>query len=170
MPATIHDGHWTSWSDQRTILTPVDERLGPDSDRPVPGLVDTTASQPSAAALYDETSVIYIPSPGDSERLILALSELSGDRPPMNGRRHPLVRSLTPLIEASSTTRVCSILDRITGLRTRDGFCLLGIDQTAHDEEVLTILSRRVDGVLWVTGSGSDRFEFEYQPADRYGR
>lgn len=90
----------------------------------------------------------------------------------MNGRRHLLVRSLTPIVEASSTTQICSILDRITGLRTRDGFCLLGIDQTAHDEEVLTILSRRVDSILWVTRSESDRFEFEfeYQPADRYGR
>lgn len=133
---------------------------------PSPNLVDTTATQPSVESLYGSTPVIYIPSPGDIERLVLALSDLSENQPVRNGNRHLLIRSLTPIITSTSTDRVCSILDRITGLRTEHGLSLLGLDYTAHDDETVTALAQQVDGVLWVTESSPDRLELEYRPTN----
>lgn len=147
------------------------DRLCPDGERPSLGLVDTTSAEQSVSALYGGTPVVFTPSPGDLERLILALSELSGNAPPATGARHLLVRSLTPVLETASTARVCTVLDRITGIRSEAGLCLLGLDYTAHDEETMTALAGQVDGVLWVTRSPGDRLEFEYRPTSgRHGR
>jgi len=143
------------------------ERHCADTGNPAPSFVDTTATQPSVESLYGNTPVIYIPSPGDIERLVLALSDLSENQPVTNGNRHLLIRSLTPIITSTSTERVCSILDRITGLRTKRGLSLLGLDYTAHDDEAVTALARQVDGVLWVTESSPNRLEFEYRSTDR---
>lgn len=137
------------------------------ADRPSLGIVDTTSEQQSVSALYGETPVVFTPSSDDLERLVLALSELSDNTSPSDGARHLVVRSLTPILESTATTRVCTILERITGLRSESGLCLLGLDYTAHDEETMTALADRVDGVLWVTHSAPKRLGFEYQPTRR---
>lgn len=146
------------------------ESLDAETGRPSLGIVDTMSEQQSVSALYGETPVMFTPSPGDLERLVLALSDLS-DTIPTSGVRHLVIRSLTPILAASSATRVSTVLERITGLRSETGLGLLGIDYTAHDEETMTALADVVDGVLWVTQPSSNRLAFEYQPTrSRYSR
>lgn len=135
------------------------------SNRTRPGLelVDTTADQ-QVSAMYDETPVVRTPSPGDLERLVLSVSELTDSKPPTDGDRHLLVQSLTPILEAAPIDRVCTILDRITGLRSRAGLCLLEIDYTAHDAGTMSAVADRVDGVLWVSRPESDGTTLDYRP------
>lgn len=131
----------------------------PGPDRPSLRLVDTASEQQSVTDRYGDTPVVFTPSAGDLERLVIALSDLTG---PTNGTRHLLVRSLTPLLREAPATRVCRVLERITGLRTETGRCLLGLDYTAHDRETMAALSAQVDGVLWVTQSSSGELAFEF--------
>lgn len=152
----------TTESADRTIA--VYDRLGGENGRPSIGIVDTVSEQQSVSALYGETHVIFTPSPGDLERLVMALSDLSDSSVPNSGIRHLVIRSLTPILKASSATRVRTVLERITGLRSESGLCLLGIDYTAHDEETMTAIATLVDGVLWVTQPSPDRLAFDYQP------
>lgn len=159
----------TTESAEQTLTTY--ETVCADSDRPSLGLVDTTSKQQYVTALFRETPVVFIPAPGDLERLVLALSELTGDRPPSKGTRHLVIRSLTPLLENASTARVCTVLERITGLRAGAGLCLLGIDYTAHDRETMAAVIKRVDGVLWITEMTRNRLEFEFRPtSSRHNR
>lgn len=147
--------------------------------RPTLGIVDTASEQQSVSALHGETPVVFTPSPGDLERLVLALSDLSGTRPPSNGARHLVVRSLTPILAGASTAGVRTVLERITGLRSEIGLCLVGIDYTAHDEETMTSIADQMDGILWVTRPDPDRLAFDYRatrgqhsqavPSDREG-
>lgn len=141
------------------------EALGRSTEGPSLRFVDTVSQEQSIAAVYDETPVIFTPSQSDLERLVMALSELTETDPPSDSSRHLLVRSLTPIIDASSISRVQSVLERITGLRTDDGLCILALDYTSHDEETLKGLSGLVDGILWVSQSASGDVEFEYRPA-----
>lgn len=152
----------TTESAERTLATY--EAVRTDSERQSLGLVDTTSERQYVTALYDETPVVFVPSPGDLERLVLALSDLDGNRLPSNGTRHLVVRSLTPVLEDAPIDRVQSVIDRITGLRTGNGLTILGIDYTAHDEETMTALTELVDGILWVTKTADDQLEFEFQP------
>lgn len=132
------------------------------STAPSLGIVDATSERQSVTALYEEVPVVFVTGPGDLERIIVGLSDLTGTRPPSSGTRHLLVRSLTPILESTSVDDVCTVLERITGLRTDSGLTLLGIDYTAHDEETMTALSTQVDGILWVTDrSGTLAFEFD---------
>lgn len=133
------------------------------AERPSLGIVDTMSEQQSVSALYGDTPVVFTPSPGDLERLVLALSDLSGTITPTSGARHLVIRSLTPILEASSPGRVSTVLERITGLRSETGLGLLGIDYTAHDEATMETMADLVDGVLWVTQPSPDRLAFEYQ-------
>lgn len=135
-----------------------------DSERPALGFVETTSTHPSVPAIYDETPVILTPSPGDLERIVVALAELSEDSPPTAGNRHLVVRSLTPMLESTSTSHVCTVLERITGLRSGGGLCLFGLDYTAHDEATLETIAEQVDGVLWVTRDDPDSLNLEYRP------
>lgn len=145
------------------------EEVCPESGRPSLRFVDTTASRPSAPALYQGASAVFIPSPGDLERLVVALSEIAGSRAPPAGERHLLARSLTPILEEAPTDRVLSVLDRITGLRTDGGLAVLEIDYTAHDEPTMDRLGELADGVLWVRESPSGDIELEYNPSgERY--
>lgn len=141
------------------------ERLCSEGEQPSLGLVDTTAEQPSVSALYGETPVVFIPSPGDLERLVLALSDLSRKASSSTGARHLVIRSLTPILEAASTTRVQTILERITGLRSETGFCLLGLDYTAHDEATMRAIAEQADGIVWVTHPTPNQLDLEYRPA-----
>lgn len=140
------------------------ETICAESDRLSLGLVDTTSKHQYVTALYSEAPVVFIPSPSDLERLVLALSELTGDRRPSNGTRHLVVRSLTPILKSSSTTRVCTVLERISGLRAGTGCCLLGLDYTAHDDETIAALIEQVDGVLWITEIADNHVTFEFRP------
>lgn len=155
----------TTVSAEQTIETV--DHVCAGTERPALGFVDTTSNQPSVSAIYDNTPVIFTPSPGDLERLVVALTELSGDSRPEHGDRHLVVQSLTPLLEAAPTAQVCRVLERISGLRTGSGLCLLGIDYTAHDEETMTAVTEHVDGVLWVADDGPDDLQLEYQPVRR---
>lgn len=141
------------------------ENLCPRSDRPSLKLVDTVSKRQSVSALYEETPVIFTPSPGDLERLLLAVSDLSENCSPIAGARHLVIRSLTPLLKTSPTTRVCTVLERITGLRSETGLCLLGFDYTAHSEETMEAIAEHVDGILWVAQPCSGQLEFVYHPA-----
>lgn len=131
----------------------------PGPDRPSLRLVDTASEEQSVTDRYGDTPVVFTPSAGDLERLVIALSDLTG---PANGTRHLLVRSLTPLLREAPTARVCRVLERVTGLRTGTGRCLLGLDYTAHDRETMAALSASVDGVLWVMRSSSRDLAFEF--------
>lgn len=127
-------------------------------------VVDTISKQQSVPALYEETRVVFTPSPGDLERLVIALTDLADRAPRTSGARHLVIRSLTPVLESSSPTHVGAVLDRVTGLRSESALCLVGIDYTAHDEETMTAMADLVDGVLWVTRPSADRLAFDYQP------
>lgn len=140
------------------------ETICAESDCPSLGLVDTISKQQYVTAPYSDVPVASIPSPSDLERLVLALSELTDDRQPSNGTRHLVVRSLTPLLKRSSTTRVCTVLERISGLRAGTGCCLLGLDYTAHDDETIAALIEQVDGVLWLTEIADNHIMFEFRP------
>lgn len=140
------------------------EALCRDGAGPALAFVDTTADRPSAASLYGDQPVVVIPAPGDLERLVIGLSDLTGNQPPANGTRHLVVRSLTPILENASTADVCTILERVRGLRTGSGLTLFGLDYTAHDEATMSALSEHVDGILWVTEKKGE-VAFEYNPA-----
>lgn len=155
----------TTESADRTIDTY--ETVCEDSARRSLGLVDTTSERQYVDALYDETPVVFVPSPGDLERLVLALSDLLGNRLPSNGTRHLVVRSLTPILENAPISRVSSVLERITGIRTGNGLTVFGVDYTAHDEETMTALMDLVDGVVWVTQTTEGELEFEFRPTRR---
>lgn len=135
--------------------------------RPSIGIVDTVSEQQSVSALYGETHVVFTPTPGDLERLILALSDLSDSTAPTSRSRHFVIRSLTPILAASSPARVRTVLERITGLCSETGLALIGIDYTDHDEETMSAIADLVDGVLWVTQPSPDRLAFDYQPRRR---
>ncbi|WP_313691699.1 DUF7504 family protein [Halorarum halobium] len=140
------------------------ERLPSGTGRPSLGLVDTSGGRESVSAPYGDQPVLSTPSPGDLERLVVALSDLSRTVGSPDGTRHLVVRSLTPILDAAATDHVCTVLERITGLRSADGLCLLGVDYTAHDEVTMEAVAETVDGVLWVTRSDPDRLGFEYRP------
>lgn len=152
----------TSDGSEQTVETY--QGLGASPEVPSLRLVDTVSEQQSIAAVYDETPVIFTPAQGDLERLVMALSDLTDPDPPTHGSRHLLVRTLSPILDASSTSQVHSVLERITGLRSDSGLCILGVDYTAHDEETLKRLTDLVDGILWVTQSTSGDVEFDYRP------
>jgi hypothetical protein len=139
------------------------EQLCPESNRPSLGFVDTTGTQPSAPALYRDASTVFIPSPGDLERLVIGLSDVSENTPPADGARHLVIRSLTPILDVTPTSDVCTVLDRIVGLRSESGLCILGIDFTAHDEETIRAVAEYVDGILWVSESSSEILDLEYE-------
>ncbi|MBO4248993.1 hypothetical protein IL252_14320 (plasmid) [Halomicrobium sp. IBSBa] len=141
------------------------DALLPDAGGPKLGLVDTASEQKSVSARYGEYPIVYIPAPNDLERLVIGLSDLTGDLPPSSGTRHLLVRSLTPLLQSSSVETVSPILERISDLRTESGLTLFSIDYTAHSEDMLEKLSEHVDGILWVTEQ-SGTLSFEYHRTD----
>lgn len=143
------------------------ETLCSKADRPALGVVDTLSEHQSISALYDEIPVIFIPSPGDLERLVIALSDLARNVSAGNRTRHLGIQSLTPILETTSTSRVCTVLDRIAELRSETGLCLLGLDYTAHDQETMTKLTEHVDGIIWAERI-ADRIKFDYQPVRQH--
>lgn len=125
------------------------------------GLVDTASQQQYLTAVYDETPVVFTPSPDDLEQLVVALADLDGRATPQPDARHLVVRSLSPILANTSTDQVRATLDRITGLRTGSGLGLFGLDYTAHDEAVVADLADHVDVVYWVKRTAEGRIAFE---------
>lgn len=152
----------TTQTASRTIET--FDALAGDAPHPTFKFVDTSSPAQSLSAIYDETPVIFTPSPADLERLTIALSDLT-DNQSEHGDRHLVVRSLTPIVETTPIERVETVLDCITGLRTSNGLCLLGIDYTAHDEGTLQTLAGHTDGVLWLSHSADGDLEIDYEPS-----
>lgn len=153
-----------------TTIASADETIGTwnqvsaGGDRPSIGIVDTTSEEQSVAATYGGVPTLFTPTSGDLERIVMALSELSGVSPPTNGSRDLVFRSLTPILQEAPTERVCRVLERIGGLRTGRGLGLFGLDVTAHDRETLTALADVVDGVVWVDRTEDGRFETAFTP------
>lgn len=149
-------------TESATETIDVYDRVCRETDRPSLRLVDTASEQQSVSAPYSETPVVFTPSADDVERLVLALSDLTDHR--RRTTQHILVRSLSPFLDAMSADRVSDVLDRITGIRSERGLCLLGVDYTGHDEQTMNRLAEHVDGVLWVTLRSSDEIELEFRP------
>lgn len=136
-----------------------------DAGQPALALVDTTSEQQYVAAPYNEVPTVFLPSPGDLERLVIALCDLTETRPPPSESRHLVVRSLTPVLRAAPASRVYAVLERIAGLRAGSGISAIGLDYTAHDEKTIAELTKRVDGVLWVTEHADGRLGFDFENA-----
>lgn len=132
--------------------------------RPSFSVVDTESRQQSISADYRGVPTVFTPSPGDLERMVVALRQLSGADPPATGDRHLVVRSLTPIIEHVPIDQLCTVLDQIAGIRTSRGLTLFGVDEIAHDDETIRALTGCVDGVLWVTVAAGGTLEVTYRP------
>lgn len=158
----------TTESATRTVETY--EHYASDAPDANLGVVDTASEVQSLDAVYGEVPTIFTPAPGDLERLTIALSDLTDAPLAPDTDRHLVVRSLTPILESTPTERVRTVLERITGLRTDGGVCLLGVDYTAHDRSTLDDIATSTDGVVWLSRSTPDRLDVEYEPTvDRYG-
>lgn len=157
-----------------TTLASADEtietwnRISDTENRPSIGIIDTTSEEQSIAATYGDVPTYFTPSSGDLERIVMALSELSGETRPFSGSRHLVFRSLTPILQEASTERVCQVLERIAGLRTETGLGIYGIDITAHDRATLTALADTVDGVVWIGRTNDGQFESKFHPKRRH--
>lgn len=151
----------TTTKSAKTTVADLD-RYCEKTERPAVGLVDTTSAHQFVTSLFEGTPTIYTPSPGDLERLVLALSELTDRFPPGRTSRHLLIRSLTPILASTPADRLCPVLERLTGLRTQTGLCLFGIDYTAHDTATMNAISDVVDGILWVTPT-EDGVDLDFQ-------
>lgn len=130
--------------------------------RPAIGIVDTTSEEQTVASTFGDVPTFFTPSSGDLERIVMALSELSGVAPPRTGSRHLVFRSLTPILEEAATAQVCRVIERISGLRTGTGLGLFGVDVSAHDEQTLTAIAEAVDGVVWIDRTSDGGFESEF--------
>lgn len=144
------------------------DEVSVEGDRPSIGIVDTTSAEQSIEATFNGVPTFFTPSSGDLERIVMALSELSGPTRPPNGSRHLVIRSLTPVLEESSPERVLRVLERISGLRTGAGLGLFGVDVSAHDQRTLTELADAVDGVVWIDRTKEGRFTSEFHPKRRH--
>ncbi|MDH5020314.1 DUF7504 family protein [Halobacterium rubrum] len=133
------------------------------SERPALKLIDTTGDRPAYGAPYDEVPVRSTTGPRDLERLLVALADHTDTAPSSPGRRHLIVRSLSPLLDANPPTRLSAVLDDFRAHRSSDGLCLFGLDYTNHDTDTIATLSEHVDGVLRVQESGADKPVFDYQ-------
>lgn len=136
----------------------------PAVTRPSIGVVDATSEQQFVTAVYGETPVVFTPS--DLERMVMGLSELTGERLEAGETRHLIVRSLTPILADTEIDAVCNVIDRIAGLRSEGGLGLFGLDYTRHDEATLQQLASHVEHILWVSEEES-RLAFELESTRR---
>lgn len=141
------------------------DTLIPDTNQPSLSVVDMISKRQSMSVMYGDRPAVFTASPGDIERLVVALSDLSVETPPGTGDHHLSVRSLTPILETTSTELVSRTLERIIDFRSETGLCLLGIKYTAHDDETIERMADHVDGILWVQFSGPNELELEFRPA-----
>lgn len=140
------------------------DRLCSEDSCPSLRLVETTADYPPGRQSYKERPVVLVPGAGDIERIVLALSDLTDAHPNTGVTRHLLVDSLTPILRTVPTASVGRMIERIAGIRSGGGYCLFGLDYTAHSTETMAAVTDRVDGILWVTQSDGT-IDLEYRPA-----
>jgi hypothetical protein len=124
------------------------------------GVVDMVSEGQSISAAYGEVPTVYTPSQGDTERLVIALSDLTG-KIAAGGNRHLVVRSLSPMLSATSTANVSDVVERISGLRTADGLAVFGLDYMAHDEATVAAIAETADRVLWITEQSDGDIEMD---------
>lgn len=149
-------------SAERTIE--VFQSICPTETRPSIGVVDATSEQQFVTAVYGETPVVFTPS--DLERIVMGLSELTGERIGTGETRHLIVRSLTPILADTEIDAVCNVIDRIGGLRSKRGLGLFGLDYTRHDESTLKRLASHVEHILWISEEEGG-LDFELQSTNR---
>lgn len=130
-------------------------------------VVDTVSEEQYLTAPYEDVPTVYMPSADDLERVVIALSDLTGTVVPSTGTRHFVIRSLTPMVEGATTERVCRLLERVKGLRVGEGLGIFGVDFTAHDEETMNELTSVVDHLLWVSEDSDGQLQFELRNASR---
>lgn len=137
------------------------EQVCPAGNRQTLAVVDTVSKRQYLSSIYSEEPTVFTAAPGDLERIVLGLSDLTGGRSSPGETRHLVVRSLTPLLDAAPVDRVAPVVERITGLRTDSGYAFFGLDFTAHDEETMADLAACVDGILWFKTASEGTIEFE---------
>lgn len=103
---------------------------------------------------------VFTPSEGDTERLVLALSELTG-QVPTAGERHLVVRSLSPMLAADAPSRVVNVLERISGVKTAAGMALFGLEYTRHDEATVRTVANTAHRVCWLARQADGSFAVE---------
>lgn len=128
-----------------------------DGGSPAISVVDMVSEGQSIEATYGDVPTIFTPSVGDTERLVIALSELTSPTP-IETDRHLLVRSLSPILETAAADQVGDVVERISGLRTQGGLALFGLDYTRHSERTVTQIASSVDRVLWVSRGADGAF------------
>lgn len=148
------------------------ESLETEDASDILGVVDAVSHDQNLPASYREIPVSYVAGPHDLARLSLALADLTDSSTREDRRQHLVVESLTPLLETSDP----DVVRRFVGQTTRnstlvDGFSILTVDFTAHDERTVRLVRSLADFVLWVEESpdGTLTFEIE-QGGSRKGR
>lgn len=165
--------------DRALVITASDDRDGTvesylkhcDRDgRPTIGIVDTVSKTASTESLYQQHPTVYVPSPGDRTRLMIALSTLHDRLRAGTETQHLVIRSLTPFLTANTVNEVTDTLDRIVGYRTADGMALIGVDYTTTDDATLGALGEIVDGILWIAPSETGDIDVEFTRTVTDGR
>lgn len=140
------------------------ESLETDDAADVLGVVDAVSHDQNLPPSYRKTPISHVTGPQDVTRIALALADLTRQSECEGRRRHVLVQSLTPLLETSDPNVVCRFVRRTTGdSKFADGFSILTVDFTAHDEETMNHLRDCSDFVLWVEESPDGTLDFEVE-------
>lgn len=174
--ALCHYGHSDDSALVVTTIESADQTLTSyntvcsESDQPLLSFADATSTHQYINNIYGEPPTVQIPSPGDLERLMVALSDLAQNSSAQSKTRHLLVRSLTPVLESAPPTRVWTVLEQIRGLQTETGLSFLGVDAAAHSEGTMIELTDRVDGVLWITRTSGNHIKFELRARSGHHR
>lgn len=126
-------------------------------------IVDTLSTDQSVAALYTDSPTVYVPSAVDIERLIVAVDDLTDEKPPVRGERHFVARSLTPILESIPVETVSRMVDRLAGVRSAGGLSVFACQYTALSRSTLNRLATRMDGILWVEHSDTDGLTAEFE-------
>lgn len=140
------------------------ESLGGEDRSDVLGVVDAVSHEQNLPASYRATPVSHVAGPHEVARLSMALADLLESSEREERRRHLVVQSLTPLLETSDPAVVERLVREVTrDSRLVDGFSILRMDFTAHDEPTFQRLRDLADLVLWVEESPDDALDFEVE-------
>ncbi|PSQ46958.1 hypothetical protein BRD15_07975 [Halobacteriales archaeon SW_6_65_15] len=139
------------------------ESLDAEESSAVLGVVDAVSHDQNLPASYRETPVSHVAGPHDLARLSVAVGDLLGSSEREDRRRHLVVQSLTPLLETSDSDVVERFIRRTTHSAFVDGFSILRLDFTAHDERTLKRVRNLADVLLWVEESPDGALDFEVE-------
>lgn len=128
------------------------------------GVVDAVSHDQNLPAPYRETPRSYVAGPHELARIALALARLTNVSVRENRRRHLVAESLTPLLEASDPRAVCRFVRQTLRNSTLvDGFSILTVDFTAHDQRIVNRVRDLADLVLWVEESPDGALTFDVE-------